>query len=243
MAKLPMTADGSVKAEAEEKDKVADTPGIDIAAEEKKPANDQGEKPQAEVIAPTVEDVPSAPIGQQTDAAVADIKQAQNRTGALSGLYAKDIMQKNVLWCSSEESLGQIFAKMQDGGINYALAGADGIPQGIVSMSDLRAGMSPYLRTEFAKWHRPLDDASMQIKIKWLMSKNVRSVKPQESLAVVMESMCRFGVRSMPVVNQDGKVEGLITVFDILKILSRSAADVPATDQTAAMAQNAQLPV
>jgi len=52
------------------------------------------------------------------------------------------------------------------------------------------------------------------------MSKPVRTIKPQASLATVIENMQKFGGRCLPVVDQQGEVQGLVTVFDIFKVLS-----------------------
>ena len=103
---------------------------------------------------------------------------------------------------------------------SYIMIGADGVLEGIVSKSDLTGAISPYLRPIFAKWRRPSDDATLQIKIKWIMSKLVRTIKPQASVAAVIEDMCKFGGGCLPVVDQQGKVQGLVTAFDIFKVLS-----------------------
>jgi len=79
--------------------------------------------------------------------------------------------------------------------------------------------VSPYLRPEFAKWRRPLDDATLQIKVKWIMNKPVDTTQLETPLVEVMETMCRLGRRALPVVDNQGKVQGLITVFDIFRIL------------------------
>jgi CBS-domain-containing membrane protein len=144
----------------------------------------------------------------------------------VSGLCAKDIMQENVLWCSSEDGMGEVLAKMCQSGMNYALIGPEGTPEGIVSMSDLRAGMSPYLRPEFTRWRRPIDDASLRIKVKWLMNKEIHTVKSQDDLSEVAASMCHLGLHSIPVVGQEGKIEGMVNVFDVLRTLSRSNTKV-----------------
>ena len=115
---------------------------------------------------------------------------------------------------------------MCQGGINYALVGSQGTLEGIVSMSDLRAGMSPYLRPEFGKWRRPIDDASLRIKVRWLMSKKIHTVKSLDRLSDVVSTMCRLGLRSIPVVTQNGQIEGIINVFDVLRTLSRSDKEI-----------------
>ncbi|MHC4112836.1 MAG: CBS domain-containing protein, partial [Planctomycetota bacterium] len=85
--------------------------------------------------------------------------------------------------------------------------------------SNITGALSPYLRPVFAKWRRPLDDATLQIRIKWIMSRPVHTVKPETPLANVMENMCRFGVLCLPVVDQQGKMQGLVTEAGIFKVL------------------------
>ena len=63
------------------------------------------------------------------------------------------------------------------------MIGADGVLEGLVSKSDLAGAASPYLRPEFAKWRWPLDDATLQIKVKWIMS---RPADPQKQAALVL---------------------------------------------------------
>lgn len=58
------------------------------------------------------------------------------------------------------------------------LIGADGVLEGLVSKSDLAGALSSYLRSEFAKLRWPLDDATLQIKVKWIMSRPIRTIKP-----------------------------------------------------------------
>jgi CBS domain-containing protein len=187
---------------------------------------DYSDKPVAETISSPVEN--ATVTGKEQSGVSSDVKQepSNDAIGNLRGLCARDIMQKNILWCSSEEGMGEVLAKMCQGDKNYALIGRDDTPEGIVSMSDLRAGMSPYLRPEFAKWRRPIDDASLRIKVRWLMSKNVHTVKSHDCLSDVATSMCRLGLRSMPVVNQKGQIEGLVNVFDVLRTLSHSDIEV-----------------
>lgn len=138
---------------------------------------------------------------------------------------AKDIMRKSVIWCESDESVEQVRIKMDQNDVNYILVGTAGVVEGIVSRSDLKAIISPYLRPVFAQWRRPLDEASLQIKVKWAMTRPVHIVRPDKPLAIVMENMCRFGVRALPVVDQQGKVQGLITVFDIFRTLIQKNED------------------
>ncbi len=148
---------------------------------------------------------------------------------AYSGFFsicAKDIMQGQVIWASPDETVQQALAKMQQHDTGYVMVGADGALEGIVSRSDIAGALSPYLRSLFAKWRRPLDDATLKIKIKWIMSRPVRTVKPQTSLVTMIENVCRFGGGALPVVDEESKVQGLVTVFGIFQMMLNTFADV-----------------
>ncbi|MBA7685459.1 hypothetical protein ES703_93884 [subsurface metagenome] len=134
-------------------------------------------------------------------------------------LSAKDIMQKKVVWVGPDDSVQQTFAEMQQHNTGYVLIGQDGVLEGIVSKSDLTGAISPYLRPVFAKCRRPLDDATLQIRIKWIMSRPVHTIKPETPLATIMENMHQLGVLCLPVVDQQGKVQGSVAEVNIFKAL------------------------
>ncbi len=133
---------------------------------------------------------------------------------------AEDIMEKSLVWCSSDENVQQALTKMQQHDTGYLLVGTEDELEGIISRSNITGAISPYLRPIFAKWRRPIDDATLKIRLKWIMSRPVRIIKPDMPITGIIETLCQFGCRCLPVVNQKGKVEGLVTVFDIFKILN-----------------------
>lgn len=150
--------------------------------------------------------------------------------GETSGLLwtcARDIMQEQVVWASPDDTVQQALTKLQQHDIGYLAVGRQEVLEGIVSKADVAGVVSPYLRPMFAKWRRPSDDATLQIKLKWIMSRPVRTARPETPLATVLENMCRFGGRALPVVDERGKVQGLVTAFDIFQMLLNSGANVP----------------
>lgn len=134
----------------------------------------------------------------------------------LLNLPASDVMGKDVVWCDPDDAVQDVLAAMQQHNTGYVLVGRNEVIEGLVSNSNITAAISPYLRPTFAKWRRPEDDATLGIKIKWMMTRPVRTVKPSTSLATMIESMRRYGGRCLPVVDDGGKVQGIVTVFDIL---------------------------
>lgn len=137
-------------------------------------------------------------------------------------LSAKDIMQTQLVWATPDDSVQQTLASMHKADTGYILIGSDQIPEGIISKSDLNSAVSTYLKPAFAKWRRPLDDATLQIKIKWIMTRPVKTIKPDTTLAVIMDTMRQFGNRCLPVTDETGKALGLVTVFDIFKALTNN---------------------
>ncbi len=129
---------------------------------------------------------------------------------------AKDIMVSEVVWSEPEDTVQSVMAKMQQHNTGYVLIGQDGVLEGLVSNSNILGAVSPYLRPMFAKWRRPEDDATLEIKIKWVMSRPVRTVRPDTPLASMIESMRRYGGRCLPVVDSQAKVLGMITAFDLM---------------------------
>lgn len=156
--------------------------------------------------------------GESTPSVMAE-KPPLSSEDALLAVCAKDIMQKNVVWGDAEDSVQKALAKIQQRKAGYMMIGRGKITEGVVSKSDLTGALSPYLRPTFSKWRRPMDDATLQIKVKWIMSKPTCTVTPETPLSAIMEHICKAGRLCLPVVDQQGKVQGLVTVFDIFKVL------------------------
>lgn len=148
--------------------------------------------------------------------------QPQAALAELLGMSAAEIMEKEVVWAGPEETVQDVIAKMQQHNVGYVLIGVNGVLEGLVSSSNVLGAVSLYLRPMFAKWHRPQDDATLGVKVKWVMSRPVRTIRPDATLAAMIETMRRCGGRCLPVVDAKGAVQGIVTVFDILLRVSES---------------------
>lgn len=200
--------------------KAEDVDGTSEAvAEEKVEATDESHKSDTDEVSQNVQQV-------------ADSQKNQPREQLLAGsdLCAKDVMLKEVVWASSEDSVQQAITKIQQRNSEYLMIGRDEVLEGIISNTDIMGALSPYLRPAFAKWRRELDDATLKIRLKWIMSKPVRTIKSEASLVEIVENMCRFSQRAFPVVDEQDKVQGLVTVFDIFSALG-NPTDISMTDR------------
>ncbi|HEW78380.1 MAG TPA: CBS domain-containing protein [Phycisphaerales bacterium] len=227
----PAAEENNAEAAAKTKSKDIDTDVSDSAVEEKEVTTD-GSKEQP--VSETIRKIARSPAvlpGEPVCPATAE-NPAPGNTSVSLAICAKDIMQKDVVWAGPDDSVQQALTKMQQADAGFMMIGRDEVLEGVVSKSDITAAVSIYLRPVFAKWRRPLDDATLQIKAKWIMSRPVHSIKPDTLLVAIMENMCQLGRRALPVVDQHGKVQGLVTVFDIFKALLNSDEDISIVGKT-----------
>jgi CBS domain-containing protein len=132
---------------------------------------------------------------------------------------AQQVMQNGVAWLTPDDTVQDAVGRMQQERSGYLMIGSGGVLEGIVSRSDLAGALSPYLRPVFAKWKRPLDDATLQIKLSWIMSRPVHTTTLQTPLGAVAGMMLHAGCRCLPVVDEGGTVHGVVTAFDVFKLL------------------------
>ncbi|MHC4572513.1 MAG: CBS domain-containing protein [Planctomycetota bacterium] len=197
------------------------------AAAEEAPAAETNED-ESKPVSEAIQEMVQSPAVSPGDSAKSTMDENTPTSGAAptEPILARDLMRKDVVWAGPEESVQQTLANMEHHRIDHIMIGSDGVLEGIVSKSDLKGAISPYLRPEFARWRRPLDDATLQIRIKWLMRKPVHTVAPETPLAVVMENICRSGKCALPVTDEQNKVHGLITVFDIFRALLTNGSGI-----------------
>ena len=206
-------------ASEQESETTAEQNPDDVEEEATTPAEtDNGqERPISEAIKQLTQSA-AVSSDESTSSAMAE-KPALDIKEALLAVCAKDIMHKEVVWGNPDDSVQQALSKMQQHNAGYIMIGKEQVPEGILSKSDLTGALSPYLRNIFAKWRRPMDDATLQIKIKWIMSKPTSTISPETTLLKIMENMCQTDKKCLPVVDEQGKVQGLVTVFDIFRVL------------------------
>jgi CBS domain-containing protein len=183
-----------------------------------------------EVIQTPVLSSPTEPVNNQPGpvrqaiedltASVVETKSAvSSAPAAFSDLTAEQIMKTGILWADPEDTVEQVMKQMQQQGCGYVLVGRDHQIDGLISRSVIASAVSPYLRSVFAQMKRPLDDASLQIRIKWFMSRPVHSIGPKAGVDQVIHTMFKYGIRGLPVVDAQGSVLGFITVYDVLQAL------------------------
>ncbi|MHC4193068.1 MAG: CBS domain-containing protein [Planctomycetota bacterium] len=210
--------EGITEASADDQDPEADRVP-DTQVNDERETNDTGADAPVDV---GDREAASQPKPAPPDEATSSTGPAPSQPNAISevpGICAEQIMQKDLLWATQNDSVQQALTKIQQNDGTCLMIGQNETLEGIVSKSDLAGATSPYIRPIFAKWRRPMDDATLQIKMKWIMSTDIHTATPETPLGPIIEKMCQFGVRSLPVVDSQGKVQGLITASDVFKTL------------------------
>ncbi|MEN6308353.1 MAG: CBS domain-containing protein [Anaerohalosphaeraceae bacterium] len=123
------------------------------------------------------------------------------------------------VWIEPDAGIQQAILLMQQHNTSYLLVGKNGQLEGLLSRSDTAAAISPYTKSVFANYRRPQDDASFQIRIKWFMSRPVRAVRPETPLWAAMDTLCKYAIRCLVILDPQQRATGLITVFDIFKAI------------------------
>jgi len=183
----------------------------DDAIQQSEPSHHEGEAPKQDEAAQVSESIREMTRSQAS--------LAGGKNFFALNIKAKDIMNENIIWCSSEDCVHQALSKMQEHNTWYLMIGEENQSvEGIISKSDLDAAMSPYLRPIFAKWKRDLDDATLKIKLKWIMCKTICFIRPQTPLVAIIQKMKKSAKLCLPVM-EDNKVLGIITVSDIFSVI------------------------
>ena len=170
------------------------------------------------------------------------MSKANSSVAYLQSLRARDVMSKKVFWADGEDSVQTTLATMDRCGADYVLLRSADKLDGIVSRSDLMAAVSPYLRPQFCQYRRLSDDATLQIKIKWVASRPVYTTQPDTAVMVVMEKMCRFGGKCLPVVDESNEVQGLMLISEILTAICPTEALRQARDGVTPEGGNSKAP-
>lgn len=219
---IQSTEKQNTEAAAISKSDAPDTEPSDKTDEKKDTTDENKDQPVSE----TIRKMTSSPANLPGDDTLTSKKKPPTDSTHSSTISAKDIMQKNILWASPDDTVQHALTNMQQHDTGYMMVGTDGSLEGILSKSDITGAISPYLRPIFAKWQRPIDEASLQIKIKWIMTRPVQTITPDTPIEQIMENICQFGHRALPVVDQQGKVHGLVTVFDIFQTVLKTNSNL-----------------
>lgn len=223
-AKVEEPESKEVSVEPESNDEaVSQEEVVEVAAEveqEVEEVTDNEEPQQEEPVAPqdSPEAEPKGPVTQAIQELVMPELPVISPTDSLSGVVASQIANPNIVWATSEASVEELLALMQNSDTDYVLIGSGSGVEGIVSGADIRGAMSPYLQAMFAQWKRPQDLATLKIKAKWIMGCAVTTVRSDSSFDVIAKLLYEQNLNVLPVTDSAGKVCGVVTRDQVMRM-------------------------
>jgi CBS domain-containing protein len=149
-------------------------------------------------------------------------------------MLVKDVMSKNVITISPEESINDAIEKMAKNNISGLIVVDNNKVIGVISESDVLKVLGsefPEIKASAnltfsilllleggVKMIREMKKIG-KLKVKDVMSKKVFFVKPEDTILEAARMMSKKDVRRLPVIDEDGKLVGVISRTDILRAL------------------------
>lgn len=118
----------------------------------------------------------------------------------------QDVMSRNVKTVKPGASADAAWTRMSQSEINHFVVVDDGKVVGVISQRDFGGARGESLRKG-----RTVGD---------LMSRQVMSAKPTDTLRQAANKMRGYGIGCLPVMD-DGKLKGILTVTDLLELIGR----------------------
>jgi CBS domain-containing protein len=147
-------------------------------------------------------------------------------------MIVKDFMTSNVITCSPTNSVQDAANIMADKGFSIIpIVSDDNQLLGVLTESDFvgKEVNVPHalvsLKQLFGKTYHlnEIEKVYQDVKLTALekvMTKKVRTVKPESTLSSVVDTMVSYHLKRLPVL-EDGKLVGIITRKDLLKAFNR----------------------
>lgn len=130
----------------------------------------------------------------------------------------ENLMSKNLLTLSMDSSLSKVKALFDSNKIHHLIiTDDDGLVTGVMTDRDLYKHLSPTVGTSQETFR---DTSLMQKKVHQVMSRNVVTIKAQQTLNEAVLLLHDNHISCLPVVNKENEPIGIITWRDLLKVLA-----------------------
>jgi CBS domain-containing protein len=152
-----------------------------------------------------------------------------NALDRLRMLRVADAMSRSVVTVSSKQTMLDVARKFVEHDVVAApVVEDDGRCVGFFSAADLlRRELK--VRQESATADAATDQTAGQAEVHRFMSKKVHSLLPGESLLKAARTMCEQHLHRLPVVDDQGRVVGIISTMDIVAAVVNAVDEMNAT--------------
>jgi CBS-domain-containing membrane protein len=142
-------------------------------------------------------------------------------------MLVKEFMTTGVATVSPETSIKRALRMLADHRVTAApVVDSAGVVVGVVSEADLiRDRLEPDPRAHLGRPVTRMPD-KVDVTVADVMSRPVIHVHPEEDLVDALSRLTSARVKSLPVVDEWGRVAGMISRSDLVRLLARSDAEI-----------------
>lgn len=136
-------------------------------------------------------------------------------------MKVKDWMTSRVVTVSPDTSVKKAFGLMKKNGFHHLPVVRDNKPIGIVTDRDLRR---PNIADVFREWNE-LYRLSDEIAVEDIMTTPLITVTPETDILTASSMLLEKKFNALPVIDDAGKLIGIITTVDLLKACVRNSSN------------------
>jgi len=126
----------------------------------------------------------------------------------------RTIMEKNPRTTSSNKNVGELSVEMLNEGIQQLPVVDDGKLVGLITVHDL--------------WRHYENKASIaDMNVSDVMNTNILRISPIDKIGTAAELFADKRFKTIPVVNKENHLKGVITAFDIIKVTFKNEYSAP----------------
>jgi len=136
-------------------------------------------------------------------------------------IFLREIMIAEVITAHIEDTLSEVEEKFRANGIRHVPVVDDkNRIIGIFTRNDLARCLAPH-RTEEGDYVYDPDEMDRFI-LKYVMTKNPKTLRPEDTLKHAVDIMAREKYGCIPIVKPDGTLAGIVSQIDVMRFISNS---------------------
>jgi acetoin utilization protein AcuB len=132
-------------------------------------------------------------------------------------MFVGDIMSRETVTALPDEDVEHIWTKLETHRIHHVLVMAAGRLVGVISDRDVLRATSPFIGHLS---EQPRDVATLKKKAHQIMTRDVKVAMQDETANAAATRMLAHSISCLPVLSQDGRLEGILTWRDLLRALA-----------------------
>lgn len=130
-------------------------------------------------------------------------------------MLVRDAMTRHVITITMDATLGEVQRVFEAAAFHHLVVTEHDKVVGVVSDRDLLQNLSPFIGK---MGEQARDIARLDRKVHQIMSRHLRTVSSDTALSKAGEMMIRDRIGCLPVVDEEGRVEGILTIRDVARV-------------------------